>query len=373
MLNLLLWWGLILTFVTALWHGSKRLAMNAGAQECEDHGEHYLCREEHAKGGRLINLLLSFEIPRHLSFRLRREGWFDAFGKATRLAVEPQAGHSRFDEVFYIDTGDQPLIALLQAQADLRATLLSLMLRLKSQSARLLSLSGEDGKLHLYLHVAPVRHVGRLRGECVGWLAPLLQALRRLPAAHTGAQRSRKVKADLPRLVSFGLFTVGAFAAAWIAFVSPERLIDAWALFVFSLAPGAILFLILLLWAVRRVDALSNRHRGLFEWVALALPGMVLCSFVAVRGINLHLDFAVPQAIPVHDVGLYTTYRRKVGTIHHVGFKSDHPAIDGGHSMVIGASHYRRLNATWRGTKSDKATLLLHPGVFGFAWKEIIP
>jgi hypothetical protein len=194
-----------------------------------------------------------------------------------------------------------------------------------------------------------------------------------MPTANNGSQHGRSAPLDLPRLVCYGLFTVGALSGTWIGFISPERLTDPGALFVFSLAPGAVLFLILLLWTIRRADALSNRHRTLFEWIALALPGMALCSFVAVRAINLHLDFAVPQAIPVHDVELYTTYRRKAGTFYHVTFQSDHPEIDGRDSMLIDAGHYRRLNAAWQGNGSDKATLLLHPGVFGFTWKEIIP
>jgi len=372
MLNLLFWWGLILTIAAAIWHGSRWMAFKAQPFDCEDHGEPYQCREERAKNGRLTALLLSYKIPQRPRFCLRREGWFDMFGKATRLAVEPQAGDPRFDTRVYIDSSDRELIALLQTRADLRSALLNLMQRLKAQGARYGSLIGEDGYAHLYLIVAKARDADRLRGECAAWLAPFLQALRTLPVDLTIARSGPVARLDKPRLLGFALFSVGCCMAAWIALISPERLLDPWALFRFSLTPAAIATVLLLSWTVRSMAAVSNRHRALLEWLLLAPIGVVLCSFAAVRSINLHFDFVAPQAVAVSDASLHLSYRRRRGTIYSVAFRSDHPAIGGYNSMVIDADTYQRLNRAWQGDKRERATVLLHPGVLGFAWKEFL-
>lgn len=373
LLFLFFWWFMIFTVAAAIWRGGRRMAMKKQPFDGEDHGECYQFREEHDKHRRLTGLLLSYKIPQRPQFCLRREGWFDVFGKATRLAIEPQAGDPRFDTSVYIDTSDRELIALLRMRAELRSALLNLMQRLKTQGARYCSLSGEAGHVHLYLNVAQARDVDRLRGECTAWLAPFLQALRTLPASWSLVRGGPFAELDKPRLMSFLLFTAGCCFALTIAFLSPDRLSDPWALFRFSLVPAVIATLMLLVWSVRSTAAVSNRHRALLEWLLLAPIGAVLFSFAAIRSINVGLDFAVPQGVAISDFEVYQTRQRRGRTVYHVSFRSDHPMIDGYDSMVIGGDTYQRLHAARLRDKTSRATLLLHPGVFGFAWKEIVP
>lgn len=373
MWGFLIWWSLIATLVLALWRGNKWTAL-ANTRHLDMHdGERYGYHEVRSKADVLRMLLLSFDVPAERFFRLRREGWFDRFGKGIRLVVEPEAGDPAYDKLFFLDSDDEALVSLLGKQKVLRTLLVSFLGRLERQKARLISMDAENGKLSLYIRVNLVSKPGQLREECVAWLNPLLQAIRNLPARHADPSRTSNVSSDIVRQVALALFAFGGYSVSWIWIMSSERLLEpsalAWSSAIFS----AMALVALTLWALKHLGRASNRHRALAMWLFLSVMGIPFCSFTLIRAINISLDFAEHETIDVKNAELSTYHQRKSGPIHSVSYEFNDGSIHESDSLRIDWFEYRRLREAWKDKDAGPAIVHIHPGLLGFKWKEIVP
>ncbi|MGB0134482.1 hypothetical protein [Dokdonella sp.] len=367
------WWGLITCLTLVIWRGNKWFAQLNPRQVDSLGGERYGYHEERSGIGALGRLLLDFDVPAARFFRLRRENWFDRFGKGIRLVAEPEARDPIYDKLFFLDSDDESLVNLLWENKELRALLVSFLGRLERKGARLISMDAGNGKLSLYIGVGSVRRTGQLREESVAWLMPFLQAIRTLPASPTRPARASRIPADVVRRVGLTLFAFGGYSASWIWIMSSERLFEPAALTWFSAIFSVLAYIALAIWAFRHLGRVSNRHRALAMWLFLSAIGIPLCSFALIRAININLDFAEHNTFAVEDAVLATHHKRKGGPIHRVSFR----ILDGTHhqsdSLRIDWLDYRRLRSAWKDKDTGPVIVHVHPGLLGFGWREIIP
>lgn len=370
---MLQFWFFIGTLVFVAWHGNKWFAQKTAAHSDDHEGEKYAYHEERSRYGKLVNLLLSFDVPRERTFRLRRESWFDRLGKGIRLAVEPEAGETVFDKMFFLDSDDETLVTLLMHERKLRSSLIILMGRMTRQHARLISLDAQNGKLTLYMRAFSAVDPVRLREECVAFLRPLLEGIRSLPSTSARTPRNAARALDKMHQVALVMFAIGCGAATWITFMSPDRLTEPWAFIRFSALAGTIAFLALTWASLRHFGRASNRHRALLFWTFFALSGLVCLSFTVLRAVNIHLDFAEHELVAVDKVSLSTYYQRRAGNSYAVHYHLDSSPKYHDEYASISWFEFRRLRDTWAGNDSGPAVVNIHPGLLGFEWKAIDP
>lgn len=373
MQGLLTFWSMVGILALVAWRGNKWFAQRNAAHTDSHQGISYKYHEEHSKIGKLVNLLLTFDVPSARHFRVRRESWYDRFGKGIRLAVESEAGEPVFDNMFFLDSDDEALVALLMKDRKVRSALIILMGRIVRHGARLISLDAENGKLSLYMRAFSVDDPARLREECTAFLVPFLQAIRDLPTTAIRAERGARVNPDKARHAALIVFVVGCASAIWITFMSSDRLSDPWSFIRFSAIIGMIAFAILTRWALRHLGRASNRHRAMALWCFFALIGVVCFSFTALRAINIHLDFAAHEAVVVKKAELAIHYRRKVGTTYTIHYHLDTASKYHDEYSSISWFEFRHLREAWLGDNSGPAIVHIHPGLLGFQWKAVDP
>lgn len=371
MQSMLIWWSFIGIIVFVAWRGNKWFAQRNTAHADTHQGETYNYREERSKYGKLVNLLLTFDVPSARHFRLRRESWFDRFGKGIRLAVEAEANEPVFDKMFFLDSDDEVLVALLMQERKLRSALIILMGRIARQRARLISLDAENGKLTLYMRAFSVAEPVRLREECVAFLTPLLQAIRELPTMPTREVHRAIDSAKMLRRLALILFAIGTGSITWIAFMCSDRLVEPWLFARLSGMVGVLAFVVLSMWALRQLGRSSNRHRAMLFWTFFSLIGLLCCSFVALRAANIHLDFAEHESLVADNVTLSEYYRRKVGTTYSIVYHLEDRSESEFGSATIDWFDSRKLRKTWNNHDSGPGILYIHRGLLGFQWKKI--
>jgi hypothetical protein len=371
MIGLLKYWSFVLMVILVAWRGTHWFARSGQARSGMIRGEDYDFHEGRSKAGLLVNLLLTFKLPRARYFRLRRENWFDRFSKRIRLSVEPQANEPNFDRIFYLDSDDDALIELLRDSPKLKSILVGLMTRLRRNRAKLIYLSAENGTLNLYMRVFSTLDPEKLRAECAAWLVPLLEAVRALPQGKPASTWNAPY--ELTRRISLGLFAFGGFTSTWVFCMSPDRLVSPWLLIKWSSILSIAVTLSLTLWALPRLGRASNRHRALLLWIVLTSIGSTLCCFVVTRAVNIHLDFREPTGQVLGQAKLLGMSNSRSRGTYEVIFHSDDEPERQRERMAISWFEQRRLAQTWYGDASGPALLTTHPGLLGFGWKEIRP
>lgn len=377
-IHLCFWWFVLGQLAFLLWNG-QRFCWGSKKNTLwrNDGGEHYEYREERSKADVLVNMVMSFAAPAGIYFSLRPRTWFDRFSRLLRLVHEPQLGDAEFDACYFLDAEDANIIQWWRQNGALRSHFDHLIKRLAMRQTKMYALTCDNGKLHLSLFVRRTPNAERLRTECVGWLSPLLTALRgepqlavELSSGPSVSQRNAR-HILLPRRICFGLFVFGTFSIVWYGLMSSQPLLDPLALLKRSTSCALLLFPFLLWWALRTSGPATGRHWRFLEWLCLGLIGLVLSSFFLLGSINIHLDLAMPLAVPVTELSVSQRYERKWGTIYTVAFRSDHPELKPIHGYSISEWRYRTLKNHWGGSQKSSGMVYLHPGALGHAWVEV--
>lgn len=112
--------------------------------------------------------------------------------------------------------------------------------------------------------------------------------------------------------------------------------------------------------AWRLLDGSRNTRGFLIIGLLLALPGFPLFSLVAMRAVNIHLDFEQPRIYELHDVSIE---RVSVGryTLRTPNWPA---AVFKPHELRLTAAEYRVLRG------KDQAILFIGPGALGYEWVQ---
>lgn len=354
------------------WSLRQQKAFSQPQPRFEDHGEAYDFREVDLSG-QTIGVVFAFKSPPYRYFALRPEKWFDRFSKFLRLTRELQFADPNFDRAFFVDTTDREIIRLLQTRADVRAKLRELVIRLKLRESKLVKIDCENGWFWVRIDFARgTNNTGRFRSDVVTWLVPLLTELRALPVNPQGKATSPSSRAQLPRRIAYVTLMFGLVSCFLILMYTNDRLLNDSAFFSFSTLVSCAPTLFFLIWAQRRAEHSANRHRLMLTWLFVAIPGIVLSTFVVLRSANMVFDFATPRYVAASEARIYGVHKGRAGLQYRLRYVATDPSLEE-FTNGIDISHftYEKLKRQWGGNTSPTLQLRIYRGLFGFEWIDV--
>jgi hypothetical protein len=355
-----------------IWKG-RRFGWSLQSMMPDEHdGLRFRYGEDKNKFDRVLKTRVAFKVPEHLRFELRKEGRYDRLAKALRLVTELQIGHSSIDDRFFFED-EGTLVEVLGKNENARSGLAMLFTRLRLKGAHVQWISCRDGDLVVQIYTGFHSDPRAVRSDTVGWMRPLIEALRAHEAPVRVRRRHRDDRALLPRLVLLAAFLTAGLGIVLANVLQPDRLLDPWALVLPAMATGSVVFALFLVWALIQSGTTPRRHRLLIEWVLVGWPAMIVCAGFALRFANFAFDHETPVHVAVTGAALYTKYHRKGGTSYWMGYRTEHPQLRPYGSLRLDAATYDRLRMAWHGDSIERTALLLHPGALGHAWVDVLP
>ena len=347
----------------AVLYGMRRVGFRAAWEPRTHDGAQYEFAI-HEQKGRKLGLLLRYAVPKGPRFFVRRENWFDRLGKRLRVAVEPQIGSDSFDERYYLDCPDPERLRELREQPELMKVLRGFEARMSARRLSLHEIRCIDGHFEVWLEGPGAERTALAEETALAWLAPLLDALRAMPARADKQADSTVV----PRFVFVGFWGMGLLGGALVSQFCSERLIAPGALFWASLpwSMGALALALTL--SFRAIGPTARRHRVLGACLLVGIPGFALTGFLVARALDLSLPQGQPEVFPVTKARLGESYQRKRGKVYRVAFHTDDRRVWVISPLELSSSDYERMRAAWGPNAERDATLLRYPGALGAPW-----
>ncbi len=326
------------------------------------------------RSGDVCGAAFAFFAPLHLNFTLRREGRFDRWSKAIGLTKEVQFNDDRFDRIFFVDSDSRTFLNALQKYPQWRESLKELTARMAAHGATFSRMDCDGGTLRILADAKVSASTAELPGAVDRSLAPFLAGLRQLavdtrPASETGFLEVNRVRRTM-----FGFLITALVAILTLNIFATAQVIDEWALYRLSGIISCVVYAFFLVWAYWRISRSSVRHRLLIELVLVGLPAVFLATTVAVRTVNVNLDFSRPTVVIANGARLYSTRGsgRMSDTQHWLGYVRSSAPLEGySRALPIPWWKHEQLSNRWRGVASPDATLFVGNGALGLPWVDV--
>jgi hypothetical protein len=242
---------------------------------------------------KVISVAAGVPAPGALAFELRRENWFDRLSKRKGLAIEGQAGHRTFDDTYFLLGDDPELVDRLRRDRTLCNRLLELSgprVPPGFRFARIVcagdTLWAEYGWTRPFADAEVDRLVGGLQLRLQGIAGDLPTAP---PGAPTPTELRRRAAMRLDALVLV-LFLVAIGGCITVWFTGLPQIVDRGLLWAYSVYFTALLLGCVFDWGRRHVGRSSRTHRQFALWALMGAPSLLVCTMLAVRGLDIWAD-----------------------------------------------------------------------------------
>jgi hypothetical protein len=305
-----------------------------------------------------------------VEFHLRRENWFDRFGKRLGVTREQGLGNRELDQQLFLDSDDQRVGTMFQQSEPARLALAHV---LSVDPARVTGIYAHAGRFWIDLNGSGEEPDEKLRSEIAAALDALLVALQK-SYADVGVKRSAGAddaflwRASMILAISTGSLIFGVIALSRIKFVAEQ--LDPYQLWIYGLIVGVVLTIACFVFAWRSLHASARAHVVLFEIATLGLIGFCLTSKALLTEINMEFDRRAPSVLMLdRPQATHTTYRcgkrgRRICDRYTLAVPPEH--FQGRSIIKIDEAMHARLHL------QRAAIMKIKPGALGVKWIESI-
>ncbi len=307
-----------------------------------------------------------------IAFKLRRENWFDRFGKHIGVTKEQRLGDRRLDEQLFLDSNDQRVGLLFQRSETARAALANV--RAGVGAERIKALYAHGGRMWIELNGQGVEPDDALKSQTAITLDALLESLQSAFsqfAADRSAVGGRDPfiwRAAMLLAISTGSLMFGFLALIRNKFVAEQ--LDPHQLWFYALGLGLVMTFVLFVFAWRLLHASTRAHVVLAEIATLGLIGFFLTSKALLTEANMELDQKPAEVMLISRPQVeHITYRcgkNNRNTCHRYTLAVSPEKFTGRHSISIHSEIYEQLR------NQPAAIVKIKPGALGVKWIESV-
>ncbi len=318
-------------------------------------------KKDNKYNGSVVGYKIAIDAPDGVSFKLKRENWFDRLCKKLKISTEAQIQDAKFDDLVYISSDDEKLISLLRSDQNIKNAVLALFQLGGDKQKAVRSIQCMNGSLILTCRNTGKKDVSNSILE----LNNINLALEKAGSNMASAWKDPFVFKAIALLVISSGLGINAFVQLVVKNYNPIPFtINPIEFVSIAIVTGVTITVMLVGLAVFLLGRSSRLHLVLLELIVVGLSGALISSYIAISDFNQDFDQSGTKVFNVEVLDQYTT-KRKNSTTYHLTLE-DWTGLKYRRSVTVSSNLYEKFAI------GDTARVEQRDGYFNVPWVDSV-